>query len=49
MCGISGIWNSYKESKTNLLINLKSMSESLLRRGPDNSGLWANKENSICL
>ena len=49
MCGISGIWNSYKQSKTDLLINANSMSESLLRRGPDDSGFWANEEHSICL
>ena len=49
MCGISGIWNSYKESKTDLLIKSKSMSDSLLHRGPDDSGLWANEANSISL
>ncbi len=46
MCGISGIFSLDKptESLKNIAHN---MSQSLVHRGPDDSGIWTNKDNNL--
>ena len=48
MCGIAGIWQSYKEPHLDLKIKGKSMAEGLIHRGPDDSDIWIKEENGIC-
>ncbi len=48
MCGIAGIWHSYKESSSELIIKAKSISDGMIHRGPDDAGLWINENNGIC-
>ena len=48
MCGIAGIWHSYKESSNELIIKARSISNGMIHRGPDDEGLWINKKNGIC-
>lgn len=47
MCGIAGIWLSYKESYINLKIKANSMGDGLIHRGPDDADTWVNEENGI--
>ena len=45
MCGIAGFWkNSADQSTGNLKKIVKGMSNTLLHRGPDDSGTWVDKE-----
>lgn len=41
MCGIVGIWNKNKESVSPQLLTI--MRDSMLSRGPDDSGIWINE------
>ena len=48
MCGIAGIWHSYKESSNELIVKAKCISDGMIHRGPDDSGLWIKEKNGIC-
>jgi asparagine synthase (glutamine-hydrolysing) len=47
MCGISGIYGDLQ--KDDLYSSVRKMSATLNHRGPDDSGIWIDKENSIAL
>ena len=47
MCGIAGIWQSYREPYNNLKIKAKFMADGLIHRGPDDSDIWVKEENGI--
>ena len=46
MCGITGFWN-LNRNLDSLQSIIKSMTNTLVTRGPDDSGLWVDKENSL--
>lgn len=46
MCGISGIYSLDKSSEALRKIAI-NMSQSLIHRGPDDSGIWVNKEKNL--
>ncbi len=47
MCGIAGIFNTKKNRYPSLTQHLKVMGDILIHRGPDDSGVWANKNEFI--
>lgn len=47
MCGIAGIYNLNNERITSLTPKLIKMGELIAHRGPDDSGIWKNKSQSI--
>ncbi|MEQ8384490.1 MAG: asparagine synthase (glutamine-hydrolyzing) [Coleofasciculus sp. A1-SPW-01] len=50
MCGITGFWNQSKQLVTDDLERLvRHMSNTLLHRGPNDSGTWINSEAGIAL
>jgi asparagine synthase (glutamine-hydrolysing) len=49
MCGISGIIKDKKSNTPGLENQIKKMTVSLKHRGPDNSGIWIDNDNSIAL
>ncbi|MCP0914335.1 MULTISPECIES: asparagine synthase (glutamine-hydrolyzing) [Legionella] len=49
MCGIAGILNTKKIKIENLKHKLAVMNKLIAHRGPDDQGIWTNKENSIGL
>lgn len=50
MCGISGLWDISRESTfENLETIAQQMSSTLLHRGPDDGGTWADAEAGIAL
>jgi len=49
MCGIAGIFNTRKESIDKLSHKLHVMNKLLAHRGPDDQGIWNNKESYIGL
>src|SRR3990167_6127978 len=44
MCGIVGIWSSQKQVDEAVL---SSMTDALAHRGPDDSGIYIDKQNQI--
>ena len=48
MCGIAGIYSPVRsiDKLTNIAVN---MSDSILHRGPDDSGVWVDKKNNLAL
>lgn len=50
MCGIAGFLNFKATQTQGALISLgKNMSGTLIHRGPDDSGIWADEKDGICL
>ncbi|WP_199248597.1 asparagine synthase (glutamine-hydrolyzing) [[Phormidium] sp. ETS-05] len=50
MCGITGFWDiSLKRNKSSLQAIAQQMSNTLLHRGPDDGGTWADEETGIAL
>ncbi|MBT5399280.1 asparagine synthase (glutamine-hydrolyzing) [bacterium] len=47
MCGITGIFGNLKKNEFDK--SIRKMSETLRHRGPDDSGIWIDKENGIAL
>lgn len=51
MCGIAGIINKApqtgSEAKSNLLRNIRKMTDSLAHRGPDGEGHWINEPGTV--
>src|SRR5579871_1358802 len=43
MCGITGYWDfRHQTPESQLLANLHAMSQAIIERGPDSSGLWCD-------
>jgi asparagine synthase (glutamine-hydrolysing) len=50
MCGIAGFWTSQADfSRTVLDDRVSKMTDTLVKRGPDDSGVWSDAQNSIAL
>lgn len=50
MCGISGFWDTSRQLNNDLLPSIvQQMSNSLIHRGPDDSGIWVDTEVGIAL
>ena len=47
MCGITGIFSNSKIDR--LEDSIYKMSDSLVHRGPDDSGVWINREDGVAL
>ncbi len=49
MCGIAGLWSPESGSAERLLEVVRSMTDALVHRGPDDSGTWADADCGIAL
>jgi asparagine synthase (glutamine-hydrolysing) len=49
MCGLTGFLTTDRSTREELLSQVESMSCTLYRRGPDDSGAWADAESGIAL
>ncbi len=49
MCGISGIYSLHQESLKDIKNHLTVMNGLLFHRGPDASGIWTHRSESIGL
>ena len=49
MCGISGIFNIKGNKIAHIHNKLSAMNKLLAHRGPDDQGVWVNKENTVGL
>jgi asparagine synthase (glutamine-hydrolysing) len=50
MCGITGFWNTAKASDSQSLETIvRQMSDTLVRRGPDDGGQWVDEASGIAL
>ncbi|MDR1241379.1 MAG: asparagine synthase (glutamine-hydrolyzing) [Deltaproteobacteria bacterium] len=50
MCGITGYWNfAVAEGKDDLVRRVALMTQTLIRRGPDSGGVWAQPEAGFAL
>jgi len=49
MCGITGFFNPYNPqiAADNMQVIIRSMTDSLIKRGPDDYGVWVDAENGI--
>ena len=48
MCGIAGIWDFNGKNK-NIENTIKSMTNALAHRGPDDAGFYMDEKNNIAL
>jgi len=49
MCGIAGIYNTNNTEVPHLANKLDAMNKLIAHRGPDDQGIWTNKNNAIGL
>lgn len=49
MCGIAGIWSPTFNSTTELRAQVGKMTDAILHRGPDDSGIWTDDEAGLAL
>ena len=49
MCGICGLWYPFQKKNEEIISDLNSISDKLIHRGPDDYGIWTNKEHAVGL
>ncbi len=50
MCGITGFWNPQRDDDTAALQNIvQGMTDTILHRGPDDSGAWVDAAAGVAL
>jgi asparagine synthase (glutamine-hydrolysing) len=49
MCGIAGFITLDNIKKDDLITNVSRMTQTLLSRGPDDSGVWVDEKAGIAL
>ena len=49
MCGITGFITSSAETELEMKLELARMTDQLIHRGPDDSGVWVDRETGVAL